>query len=114
MARNDRAAKSAPARRGSVCNGAGVFEPEAPAASSLSNAQRQRIAAGKLQRGDVAAVRLLLGLTQARFARGLGISKATLQNWEQQRTTPNGAALALLRIAARHPAIVRELISTIA
>lgn len=95
-------------RRGSLCNGAGVFEPEA---SELSPGQRRRIAAGRLQRGDVAAVRVLLGLSQAAFAHALGISKRTLQNWEQQRVTPNGSALALLRIAARHPAIVRANIS---
>jgi DNA-binding transcriptional regulator YiaG len=38
----------------------------------------------------------------------LGISVHTLRNWEQDRVTPDGSGLALLRIAARHPSIVRE------
>ncbi len=38
----------------------------------------------------------------------LGISVHTLRNWEQDRRTPEGPALALLRIAARHPHVVRE------
>ena len=47
-------------------------------------------------------------MTQAQFAQALGISVHTLRNWEQDRRTPEGPALALLRIAARHPGIVRE------
>jgi putative transcriptional regulator len=47
-------------------------------------------------------------LTQEDFARALGISVHTLRNWEQGRRTPDGPGLALLRIAARHPRIIRE------
>jgi putative transcriptional regulator len=83
-------------------------------ARALTGEQRKRIAAGKLQRGDVAALRRFVVLTQAQFAEALGISLRTLQNWEQDRTTPDGAGLALLRIAARHPRIIRENISSAA
>ena len=83
-------------------------------ARALSGEQRRRIAAGELQAGDVAALRRFVQLTQAQFAEALGISMRTLQNWEQDRTTPDGAGLALLRIAARHPRIIRENISTAA
>jgi putative transcriptional regulator len=38
----------------------------------------------------------------------MGISVHTLRNWEQGRRRPEGAAIALLRIAARHPRIIRE------
>jgi DNA-binding transcriptional regulator YiaG len=69
---------------------------------------RRRIIEGALQPGDVAALRGFVRLTQAEFAAALGISRRTLQNWEQDRTTPNGSGLALLRIAARHPAVMRE------
>lgn len=69
---------------------------------------RRRIIEGELQPGDVAALRCFVRLTQAEFAEALGISRRTLQNWEQDRTTPNGSGLALLRIAARHPAVMRE------
>jgi putative transcriptional regulator len=53
-------------------------------------------------------------LTQEEFAQALGISVRTLQNWEQDRTTPEGPGLALLRIAARHPRIIRQNVPTAA
>ena len=46
--------------------------------------------------------------TQEQFAVALGISVHTLRNWEQGRRSPEGPALALLRIAARHPRVLRE------
>ena len=57
---------------------------------------------------DVAALRRFIGLSQDMFARALGISVHTLRNWEQGRRMPEGPALALLRIAARHPKVLRE------
>jgi DNA-binding transcriptional regulator YiaG len=48
------------------------------------------------------------GMTQAEFAQAIGISVHTLRNWEQGRRKPEGPAVALLRIAARHPRILRE------
>ena len=47
-------------------------------------------------------------MTQVEFANALGISVHTLRNWEQSRRQPEGPALALLRIAARHPGVLRE------
>jgi putative transcriptional regulator len=70
---------------------------------------RQRIAKGKISGGgDIASLRRFVGLTQEQFATALGISVHTLRNWEQGRRTPEGPALALLRIAARHPRVLRE------
>jgi putative transcriptional regulator len=77
-------------------------------ARALTRAQRQRIMAGKLRPGDVAALRRFICLTQAQFAEALGISVYTLPNWEQRRVVPDGSGLALLRIAARHPRIIRQ------
>jgi putative transcriptional regulator len=57
---------------------------------------------------DVARVRNRLGLSQNKFARLLGISENTLQNWEQGRRKPAGAAKVLLKVAARHPQMVLE------
>ncbi len=57
---------------------------------------------------DIVALRRFVGLTQAEFARAIGISVHTLRNWEQERRQPDGPAIALLRIAARHPRILRE------
>jgi len=70
---------------------------------------RKRLILGRFESGkDIAALRGFVGLTQARFARAMGISVHTLRNWEQDRRRPDGPAIALLRIAARHPRILRE------
>ena len=52
---------------------------------------------------DIAETREKTGLSQARFAQLLGVSVRTLQDWEQGRRAPSGAARTLLRIAARNP-----------
>lgn len=44
---------------------------------------------------EVAAVREQTGLSQTRFARLIGVSKRTVENWEQGRRTPSGPARAL-------------------
>jgi len=76
---------------------------------------RKRLVQGRFESGeDVAALRRFVGLTQTRFARAMGISVHTLRNWEQGRRSPEGPALALLRIAARHPRILRENLRTAA
>lgn len=76
---------------------------------TLIRAQRQRLMAGDIQSGrDIADLRAFVGLTQVQFAAALGISVRTLQGWEQGRRRPEGPSLALLRIAARHPRIIRE------
>jgi putative transcriptional regulator len=78
-------------------------------ARAMTRDQRDRILRGRLAGGaDVVALRRFVGLTQKRFARALGISVHTLRNWEQDRRRPEGPALALLRIAARHPRVLRE------
>ena len=60
---------------------------------------------------EVAEARQSTGLSQAEFASALSISKRTLQEWEQGRRSPSGAAQALIRIARKHPKIVREALS---
>jgi putative transcriptional regulator len=57
---------------------------------------------------DVVSVLHKLGLPQIKFAKLLGISEDTLQNWEQGRRKPAGPAKVLLKIAAKHPKIVLE------
>ena len=83
-------------------------------AHAIRRDQRLRIIAGRLEPGDVAAIRRFVRLTQEQFAEALGISVRTLQNWEQDRTVPDGPGLALLRIAARHPRIIRQNVSSAA
>jgi putative transcriptional regulator len=59
---------------------------------------------------DVKAIRSKLGRTQVEFALMIGVSVATLRNWEQGRRTPEGPALALLRVASIEPkAVTRAL-----
>ena len=57
---------------------------------------------------EVALARQSTGLSQAQFAEAMNISCRTLQEWEQGRRTPSGAAKTLIRIAQKHPEIVRE------
>lgn len=56
----------------------------------------------------VAEARAKTGLSQDKFATLLGISPRTLRDWEQGRRSPSGAARTLLRIAAKHPEVLRE------
>jgi len=60
---------------------------------------------------EVASARLRTGLSQAQFARALKISPRTLQEWEQGRRKPSGAAQALIQIAFRHPEVIVESLS---
>jgi putative transcriptional regulator len=48
------------------------------------------------------------GLSQQKFADVLGVSARTLQEWEQGRRNPSGAARSLLEIAKRRPEVLRE------
>lgn len=77
--------------------------------------------AGKIRRGtmkasrtsvfnpaDVRTIRKKLGKSQSEFALMIGVSTATLQNWEQGRRTPEGPARALLKIAAENPSAVAQ------
>jgi putative transcriptional regulator len=52
---------------------------------------------------SVSSIREKTGLSQAVFAKLLGVSVRTLQEWEQGRRAPSGAARTLLRIAAKNP-----------
>jgi len=56
----------------------------------------------------VAEIREKMGLSQSRFARLLGVSLRTLQDWEQGRRTPSGAARTLLLVAEKNPQAVLE------
>jgi len=72
----------------------------------------KRHLAGKRVRGlrttrvdatDIQAIRKAANLSQPRFAKLIGVNLRTLQNWEQGRTRPTGAARALLKIVASNP-----------
>ena len=59
-------------------------------------------------KSHIVRVRLKSGLSQAQFAAALGVSKRTLEQWEQGRRKPSGAAKQLLKIADRHPEVLIE------
>ena len=72
----------------------------------------------ELKRGDVgrvitvpavASIRAGTGLSQAKFASLLGVSVRTLQEWEQGRRAPTGAARTLLMVAAKNPQALLEI-----
>ena len=56
----------------------------------------------------VQTLRQEFGMSQSMFARFMGVSVNTLQNWEQGRRQPSGAARVLLTIASRQPVLFRE------
>jgi putative transcriptional regulator len=57
---------------------------------------------------SVSSIRERTGLSQARFAQVLGVSVRTLQDWEQGRRAPSGAARTLLMIAAKNPGVLLD------
>lgn len=57
---------------------------------------------------QVGRVRVKSGLSQAQFAAVLGVSKRTLEQWEQGRRAPSGPAQTLIKIAERHPEVLLE------
>jgi putative transcriptional regulator len=61
-------------------------------------------------RPNVRSIRDQYGLSQAKFANMLGISVSTLRNWEQGRRKPEGAARVLLRVAAKYPDAVLNVV----
>jgi putative transcriptional regulator len=78
-------------------------------ARSIRHRIRARLIKGEIAGGgDIVALRRFTGLTQESFAQALGISVHTRRNWEQDRRSPDGPALALIGIAARHPRVLSE------
>jgi putative transcriptional regulator len=57
---------------------------------------------------DVRSVRQKLGLSQSAFAARFGLTPATVKNWEQGRTQPDGPARILLAVIAHHPEAVED------
>ena len=61
---------------------------------------------------DIKRIRKGYQLTQEQFAAMLGISVRTLRNWEQGRRIPEGPAMVLLCVAAKHPEAVMDVVRT--
>lgn len=65
--------------------------------------------AHKVTLPNAATARLKSGLSQSQFAALLGVSVRTLQDWEQGRRTPSGAAKTLIALAVKRPDVLRSL-----
>lgn len=61
----------------------------------------------RIEGPDPRAIRERLGLNQDAFAALLGVTRRTLEGWEQGRHQPRGPALTLLRVASTHPDALR-------
>jgi putative transcriptional regulator len=82
---------------------------DADLASAIRARVRNRLMRGEIEAGnDITALRRYVRLSPEDFAIAMGISLHTLSSWEQGHTKPDGAALALVRIAARRPRVLRE------
>lgn len=64
----------------------------------------------KISTSPLVSTRLKAGLSQAQFAVLLGVSVRTLQDWEQGRRQPSGAARTLIAIAEKRPEVLREVL----
>ena len=67
-----------------------------------------RVTKVRVPKTDVRAVRRKLKLSQTEFAAKFGFQPATVRNWEQGRTRPDGPARVLLAVIARHPEAVED------
>lgn len=76
-------------------------------AKQMRRGEAARVARVKVP--EAAEARSRTGLSQEQFARLLGVSARTLQDWEQGRREPTGAAKTLLRVAYEHPEVLLKL-----
>ncbi len=74
----------------------------------LAAAREMAEGQGAVVHSPAIAARKSLGLSQSEFAKLLGVSIRTLQDWEQGRKQPSGAAKMLLRVAEKHPKILLD------
>jgi len=77
----------------------------------LASVKQMRAGQGTVVHSPVASVRAASQLSQTQFAALMGVSVRTLQEWEQGRRRPSGAAQTLLAVAQRHPEVLRELVA---
>lgn len=68
----------------------------------------QVVPAPRYDGARVARLRARLKLSQPVFAMALNVSPETVRSWEQEKRTPDGAALRLLQVAERHPDVILE------
>ena len=72
--------------------------------------ERVRVTLVHVPQVDVREIRTRMGLSQAQFATKFGFPPATLRNWEQGRSRPDGPARVLLAVIAQHPEAVEDVL----
>lgn len=82
-------------------------------AGEIKRGERQPSRVFRFSPLDVKEIRHKMHQSQREFAQMIGISVATLQNWEQGRRKPEGPACALLRVAMQNPEAVKEALSVV-
>ena len=86
-----------------------AFEASRDLGKALLKSVRQMTAGkGRVVLSPVISARKKSGLSQAEFAKLLGVSVRTLQEWEQGRRQPSGAAKTLISIAELRPEVLKE------
>ncbi|MFG6546410.1 helix-turn-helix domain-containing protein [Sulfitobacter sp. 1A13730] len=85
----------------------GLEEALAFADGDLADAKVHEVSVAEV---DVAEVRQRTGLSQAEFAKSIGVAKGTLLNWEHGRRHPTGPAQVLLALIAKKPSVVQDLL----
>ena len=93
---------------------AAIMDPEMHAfaqdvLTSIQQAQRGEGRVHQVTLSAAAEARAKVGLTQSAFAQLMGVSVRTLQNWEQGRSQPSGAAQTLIKVAQQWPEVLRAM-----
>lgn len=78
-------------------------------ADLLQSIREMKAGHGTVVYSPIIAARMASGLSQSQFAALMGVSVRTLQDWEQGRRQPSGAARTLIKVAERYPEVLREL-----
>lgn len=79
-------------------------------ADLLESIRQMKAGQSTVVHSPLIAARTASGLSQSQFATLMGVSVRTLQDWEQGRRKPSGAAQTLIRVAVAHPEVLRELV----
>jgi len=79
-------------------------------AGAITRGEKEAARITTFEKPDVQRIRAAYNLSQGEFARMLGISVSTLQNWEQGRRVPRGPANVLLQVASTHPDAVWDVV----
>ena len=75
----------------------------------LESVRQMKAGKGCVVMSPLISARKKSGLSQVEFAKLFGVSVRTLQDWEQRRRNPSGAAKTLIAILERHPDVLKEI-----